>query len=219
MSSGNAFELQSFGGRSHVETDLADTEHGAFGVPWQDEPHRSGSVLVFVADESQQENAVWVGVDKETNCPCRASGEQDSVATFSVIKRRLGPALCMTVHRAGVLVNGLPALDFSVLRPRDSLVIAPGIHSYVTERVRPYVGTPAQELIGKKCPFCRIPVTNDTRIVTCRCGVVYHHETEASHGAIAEKDRLNCLSKIRLCMSCSRPVTLEEYLVWDPGTL
>jgi hypothetical protein len=189
-------------------------------LPWQDEePQRSGSVLEIVADESNPDNAVRVGVDTETHCPCRVSCEQDSVATFAVIKRRFGPALCMTAHRDGVLVNGLPALDFTVLRPRDSLVIAAGIHSYVTERIRPYVGAPSPEQISEKCPFCRIPVTIDTRIVTCQCGVVYHHETEESHPAIDEKDRLNCLSKVRVCLSCSRPVTLEEYLVWDPGTL
>ena len=74
-------------------------------------------------------------------------------------------------------------------------------------------------MIGMKCPFCKIAITADARVATCRCGVVYHDETAESHPEIPEQDRLNCLSKVRACLSCSRTVTLEESLVWDPGTL
>lgn len=218
MSNGSVIELHSYVG-SHAWPDVADGDGAIDDLPWQDEPSRSESVLQFVADKSNPANSVWVGVDEKTNCPCRVSREQDLVASFTVIKRPLGSALCMMSHRPGVLVNAIAALDVTVLLPRDSVVITPGIYSYVTERIRPHVGAPFQELIGKKCPFCRIPVTADTQVVTCRCGVVYHHETEASHGAIVEKDRLNCLSKVSVCLSCSRPVTLDEYLIWDPGTL
>jgi hypothetical protein len=218
MFNGSTFELHSFVS-SDGRWELNEAAEGMSGLPWQDEPHRSESVLEFVTDESNPDETIWVGVDKKTNCPCRVSGEQDRVASFAVINRRLGPALCMTSHRPGLLVNAIPALDMTVLLPRDSVVIAPGIHSYVTERIVPHVGAPSQAMIGKKCPFCRIPVTNETHVVTCRCGVIYHHETEESHGAIDEKDRLNCFSKVSVCLSCNRPVTLGEYLVWDPETL
>lgn len=219
MTNRSTFELLTFLDRPHAAPESANGDPGMPGMPWQDDNQRSKAVLEFFVNEREQDHAIRVGIEKGTGCPCPVTDQQDSIAGFAVIKRRLGSALTMTTHRGGVIVNGLPALSFTVLLPRDSVVIAPGVHSYVTERIRPYIGAPLPESIGVKCPFCRIPVTHDTRVVSCRCGVVYHHETEESHGAINEKDRLDCLSKIRVCLSCSRPVTLEESLVWDPETL
>jgi hypothetical protein len=216
MPAQNTYELHSYFTNLDSSANSISGDRELFELVWQDEMQRSLSVLELPADHRE---SVPVGIDENTNCPVRCHREQDLVVSFAVAKRRLGATLSMTVHRDGVLVNGILVLRFAVLSPRDSIVIAPGVHSYVTERIRPYVGTPSQDQIGLKCPFCRIPVTNDTRIVTCRCGVVYHHETEESHEAIGEDDRLDCLSKVRVCLSCSRPVTLQEYLSWDPNTL
>jgi len=96
-------------------------------------------------------------------------------------------------------------------------VISPGVHTYVTQRIRPHVGPPLPSMIGQKCPFCRIPIDKDTSVVSCRCGVVYHKETAESHGHVEAADRLNCFEKVRACLSCNRPVTLNESLVWDPS--
>src|SRR5205823_5172789 len=78
---------------------------------------------------------------------------------------------------------------------------------------------PAGELVGKQCPFCRIPADTTTRVVTCRCGVLYHHETAESHPHVSEGERLKCFEMIRACLSCGRPVTAHDYLVWDPASL
>jgi hypothetical protein len=120
-----------------------------------------------------------------------------------------------------VLVNGIPALDLTVVFPRDSIVLAPGIHSYVTQRISPHVGRPLQEHLGLRCPYCTIPITDETRIAVCRCGVAYHHEPPAPEADRNGDDteRLDCLSNVRACLSCGRPVALQQFLVWDPSTL
>lgn len=221
MTSQSVFELHSFVGSSAAGSDQGGEEEWLAGTPWQEElvnQSPSAAVIQFPVEEGL--DAVWVAIDEATGRPCRAGDGQDAVAGFTVIKRRLGLALAMTTaDHAGVLVNGLPALRFTVLSPRDSVVLSPGMHSYITERVRPHVGAPTEPMIGLKCPFCKIAVDADTRVAACRCGVLYHAESAESHPAIAEEDRLNCLSKVRACLSCSRPVALEEFLVWDPGEL
>ncbi len=222
MTSQSVFELHSYAGHLAAGLDQADDDWLAV-MPLhtdQEDQRPSAAVLQFSVDESLDAGAVWIAIDKATGCPCRVGDQQDAVASFAVIKRRLGLALSMTTaDHAGVLVNGLPALGFTVLSPRDSVVLSPGVHSYLTERIRPHVGAPTEAMIGVRCPFCKLAITGDTFVATCRCGVVYHDEDAESHPAIPEEDRLNCVQKVRACLSCSRPVTLEESLVWDPGTL
>jgi hypothetical protein len=112
----------------------------------------------------------------------------------------------------------LPALPLCVLAAKDALVLGPGLHSYVTERVIPYVGPPPAAFLGQRCPACRIPFDETTRVATHRCGVAYHAETEESHSDVAPDDRLQCIEKVQSCLSCGRRVTLVEELVWDPAT-
>jgi hypothetical protein len=143
------------------------------------------------------------------------------MVSFVIGQRRSNRLLMMLPHHDAVLVNGLLALALTVLAPRDSIVIASGIHSYVTERIRPHVGSPLRRHVGLRCPYCTIAITEETRIAVCRCGVAYHHEPVATDRDRkgGDKERLDCLPNVRACLSCGRPVALEEYLVWDPSTL
>ncbi len=165
------------------------------------------------------QSLVWVGADPATGQLCAVQDDAASVAGFTVVHRRLGPALGMVSCSGGVLLNGIPAIGFHVLGPRDSLVLWPGALSFVTERFEPYVGPPLAAHLGQRCPYDKIEIAKDTRVVTCRCGCVYHWETMESHPDIKDEDRLNCLEKVRLCLSCNRPVTLAPVLVWDPSEI
>jgi hypothetical protein len=138
---------------------------------------------------------------------------------FRVVSRRLSQHLAMVALRPGVSVNGLDALPVSILGPRDTVTLGASSLCYVTARIRPHVGPPAAEHLGMRCPVCRIKVEKSTRIVTCRCGAVYHFETAESHPHLQEQDRLKCFEKIKVCLSCQRPVTVKEYLEWDPREL
>ena len=188
-------------------------------LQWTQSDETCASILEVKFDDSDDQNLIWVGIDEVTNCPCRIDQESNSIVGFKPVQRKMGNALAMCVRRDAVLVNGFRALSFSVLSARDSLVLSPGVHTYVTQRIRPHVGPPLNMMIGQKCPFCRIPITEDTQVVSCRCGVVYHNETEESHADVDVSDRLNCFAKLRACLSCNRPVTLNESLVWDPSML
>jgi len=221
MTDSSTFELHSFENSSLNSTEQSGVDLAFGGLAWNEETERKVSVLQFNGSDSEQGGPLWVGIDHQSGMPCRVHSPAGAVAGFSVVARRLSQALSMIspVEHAGLLVNGIPALRFSVLSPRDSVVLTHGVHSYVTERIRPYVGKPPKDMISMKCPFCKIPFSEDTQIVTCRCGVAYHFETDKSHPEIEEEERLNCLSRLQVCLSCSRPVSLEESLVWDPQTL
>lgn len=198
------------------ELHLAPLSSSIDELPWRDEPAVPRGDALRVVDS---DGVVWVRVDVSQSRLDRVAGSREAAAGFRVARRKLGAELAMLAPRDGVRVNGLPALPFTMLAPKDSVLLEPGYLAYVTERFRPYVGTTPRELIGKKCSFCRIPATETTRIVTCRCGAFYHSETVESHPNVSDEDRLKCLERIKKCLSCGRTVTLDEYLVWDPGTM
>ena len=176
------------------------------------------SIIPLRFDVDQPEFA-WVGADEKAGKLCSVQDEADSLAGFTIVHRALGPALGMVAKESGALVNALPALGFHVLGPRDCLVLASGIMTYVTERFYPYVGPARAKDVGLRCPCCRIEITSDTHVVTCHCGCVYHNETAQCHPKLKAEDRLNCFEKVRVCLSCNRPLTLDPVLVWDPGEI
>jgi hypothetical protein len=201
----------------HAITSVIESQHDGAELAWHDAQPSPRLPVLTVAEA---DGLVRVKVDPRDGRLGRVEGDGDAVVAFRVIRRRLGPSLAMVALREGAFVNGLPALALSVLGAKDSLVLAPGCVAYVTERIRPFVGTPADELVGKKCPMCRLPVDGKTRVVACRCGAPYHAETAESHPDVAEADRLRCIEKVKACLSCGRPeVTVKEYLVWDPASL
>jgi hypothetical protein len=185
-------------------------------LPWHDaaETERLASFKIALDHglrwiRFDAERCEWHGVDNAA----------EATLGLKVVQRKLGNELAVLTRDPSRLINGLPALPVNVVGTKDSIVLAPGWLGYVTERVKPHVGVPLLAHLNLKCPFCRIPVDDKTRIVTCRCGAPYHHETAESHPETAENDRLKCFEKVKTCLSCSRPITLQEHLVWDPATL
>ncbi len=181
-------------------------------LPWhetEESAESSAAPLVVGKDDGW----VWAKVDEqqvvEVSC-----AEQADVGLQSLVagkKKILGLLpLC-----PGVLVNAVPALPFSALTTRDNFLL-PGCIAYVTSRIQLFVGRPPQELLGKECIFCQIPVEKGTRVVVCHCGQAVHHESEDSHPDVAEENRLCCFEQVKNCLACSRTLTLEPYLLWDP---
>ncbi len=121
--------------------------------------------------------------------------------------------------RSGILVNGSPSLSFNVLTTRDSVLLRSGFIAYITSRVLPFVGKPTDDLLGKKCRFCGIPIEKNTRVVACACGQPFHHETAESHPEIgSEQERLGCFEKVSKCLTCGKDLAIEPFLLWDPGS-
>ncbi len=202
------FELHTLADKSEAPADIAAS-------PWAEQQPPASYAEATIAPDDQ---LVWVRLNKTNEGLSRTRNRDEAVAGFRVVRRRLGSALAMIVQGEGVLVNGVPALPLAVLSVKDSVVLGPGRHFYVTQRLQPYLGPPPQHVLNKPCPFCQIPITDDTRIYLCPCGAPYHYETAESHPQVEASERLNCYAKIEKCLSCGRRLTLEEFLEWDPAT-
>lgn len=213
----NQFELHSFPTMQSA-ADTTDTFDFS-ALNWRDDQRQRAGILALDFANAPAER-ISVSVNRDLRELRTNKATRRAVAEFHLVQRRFGPALAMIPRESHVLVNGVPSLSVHVLSARDSLVLAPGIHTYVTQRVRPYLGPPTEEMLKQKqrCPCCRIPLDKETQVVTCRCGVAYHRESAESHPDVAEEDRLNCFEQIRVCLSCKRPLSLKESLVWDPST-
>jgi hypothetical protein len=201
-------------GRFELHALVAEAAPDVAASPWADSTPVVSQAEVSISGE---EALVWARLNKTNDGLSRTRDRDEAVAGFRVVRRRLGSALAMVVRGEGVLVNGAPALPLAVLSVKDSVVLAPGRHFYVTQRLKPYLGAPPSGVLNKPCPFCQIPITDDTRIYLCPCGAPYHHETAESHPQIEENERLNCFAKIEKCLSCGRRLTLDEFLEWDPA--
>lgn len=183
-------------------------------LPWHEtgESAESSEAPLVV---SKDDGWVWAKVNETTRHIVKVGGpEEADVGLHSLVvgkKRVLG---FLPLH-PGTLVNALPALPFSALTTRDNFLL-PGCIAYVTTRIQLFVGRPPQELLGKACNFCQIPVEKGTRVVVCHCGQAVHHESENSHPDVAKEDRLCCFEQVKSCLACSRTLTLEPHLLWDP---
>jgi hypothetical protein len=204
--SGSTFELHPVSFRA-AQADGPDESAWPTAAPPPAQPIRvpADGQIVWVAQQAGPE-------------PLRRVGRAvDADAGFCQVRRRQSGVLAMIVQRHDILVNGRPALPLSILSARDAVVVGPGVHAYVTERYKPYIGAPTGPLTGKPCPFCRIPFTPETQVVTCRCGAAYHYEVVSPPGPDGEQEPLRCVTRIRQCLSCQRELSLEEHLEWDPS--
>ncbi|MEA1950846.1 MAG: hypothetical protein U9N87_05645 [Planctomycetota bacterium] len=186
--------------------------------------------------DSEQKQTKWgmsIGVDDGTvwvragrTGQLQQVDERDAaILGFRVIQYGFSAALAMRTLSSQTMVNGLPALNFSVLRTRDSFMpTAESRHIYyVSERFTPYVGPPTDEILASKqvCPCCLIPFDSQssTIVATCKCGLAYHKESPESHPDLDDSERLDCFGQIGTCSKCGRELTTQPSLAWDPQEL
>lgn len=209
MAGMNQFEL-------HYAGAGLDEAEDAVSFPWEQQ-QKPESKAAFTIQGN--DGTVWAALKEKTGQLKRVDSPNEADFGFCVLKRRFSTDLAMLTRRHDVLVNSLPAMKLTMLGTKDSLRLAAGQMFYVTERVNPYIGKATAEHVGKKCPFCRMPITEDTHVATCRCGAVYHHETADSHPDLTDEDRLDCVDKVQTCLACGHELKLEEHLLWDPAEL
>jgi hypothetical protein len=200
----------------HAHRIFPDAHDRGVAIPLLDSADGGVERSVPVLLVPQADGLIWMKFDDDTGRMARVEAKADARVGLKVVTRRLTAELAIVKCGKEIRVNSLPAGLVQMVGTRDSITMAPGWLCYVTERVKPHVGLALKEHIGVKCPFCRIPIDANTHVVTCRCGAIYHHETEESHPASAEADRLRCIEKIRTCLVCGREVSTKEHLVWDP---
>lgn len=200
----------------HVARFGSDPPYDSTSSPWNRGKQESSLQPLSIAESA---GLLWFAPNPKSQSLKRVPKRKDATVGFRFVRNRGKPALAMLPNTDGVLVNGRPALPLNILAVKDCLVLGHAVHAYVTERVRPYVGPPPESLIGKPCPFCRIPFTADTIIATCRCGAAYHYEQPTDETKANPDEILRCFEKVRQCLACGRQLTLEEHLEWDPAKL
>ena len=188
-------------------------------LPWcesQPSPEISSLPLVVGADDG----LVWAKADEGAEGRIQKVASPDEAdAGFCFLALGRKNYLGLVSLRSTILVNGAPSLSFAVLTTRDSILLRPGHLAYVTTRVNPFVGRPSDDLLGKKCRFCSIPIDDSTQVVVCPCGQPFHHETPESHPETSEEERLGCFDRVKKCLACGKDLALEPFLVWDPGSV
>jgi hypothetical protein len=186
---------------------------------WQDLPHQPNRPAEFRPPfvVHREQRVVLAKLDYPSGTLCNVQDAKDADVALQIADRRFMSHLVVIPLGRSLLVNGVPALKFSALSPRDSLLFSPGALFYVTERIEPHVGPPLPHMLGQKCPCCQLPMEQSSVCVSCKCGLIYHHETETSHPDLPADDRLNCFSKLKNCLACKRELTQEPYLAWDPS--
>jgi hypothetical protein len=188
-------------------------------LPWK---ANQIACLESVLDIGGPQRLVWVGAEGASLKT--VEGPDQAIFGLRVVPGRFSTQLALVVLGDELLVNGVPALRLAMLGSQDAIcVVHVGLMLYVTERFRPFVGVPSEDsdLVGQLCPACTIEIqaAPSTRVVTCRCGAVYHHETEESHPDRLPSERLNCLEMTKICLRCKQKLATEETLLWDPATL
>ena len=189
-------------------------------LPWcESQPSREISSLSLVV--GADDGLVWARADEGAGGRIQEVGSPDEAdAGFCFLALGRKNYLGLVSLRSGILVNGAPSLSFAVLTTRDSILLRPGHLAYVTTRVNPFVGRPSDDLLGKKCRFCSIPIDESTQVVVCVCGQPFHHETPESHPEVSsEEERLACFNRVKKCLTCGKDLALEPFLVWDPGSV
>ena len=186
------------------------------GLPWTiGEGSRRPEPLAIGASDG----LVWAQIDEESGALEKVGGPESARIGLQVVARQLTEDLVMLRNHGEILVNGMPALKLSALRPKDAVLLAPGRLFYVTQRVQPHAGAPTADMLGTACPFCTVRIKAGTVVATCVCGAIYHIESEESHPQVPPKKRLSCIQKVKTCIDCHRELTLESRLIWDPEVL
>ncbi len=163
----------------------------------------------------------WVDLDPHTRELRRVAAGGPPLAGFRYEQTASSDQLVLFAKHDQVRVNGIRPLPMAVLETKDLIRLGPQSLFYLTERVTPYSGPPTDAMIaaGVRCAFCRLAFDKSTHILTHQCGLAFHDESEETHPEIPESDRLQCASRLAVCLGCKTPLSREPYLVWDPASI
>ncbi len=104
-------------------------------------------------------------------------------------------------------VNGFPVAPLSLLRSGDQILID-GHLFYIATYCRPPIVHATDDHIGKECPLCRGPVDHDDLVYVCPCGCGPVHSKSAVRPS--PEQTLECVTLLRECAACKRPLILVE---------
>jgi len=106
-------------------------------------------------------------------------------------------------------LNGSAVPRLALLKVADQLQLDARAVLHVTEYRRAGAVSVTPELVGNPCGVCRLPLTAETTVVVCTCGLPLHLEGPPKPAG----ERLECAL---LGCSCGAEVRLESGHVWEP---
>lgn len=184
-------------------------------------------IIEPVADTAQQIDANelhTVAVDSElcsldvdtfaSTLKLEAQRENCSVHGRALLLEVLGAGagaelLMQTPGALGVRVNGARPPCITPLVVGDQVQLDDAV-VHVTRHRHLEAGPPSEDLVGRRCGVCLVPIATHTTVVQHDCGQVLHLEPES----VPEEDRLECA--LFGCPQCEEPVSLECGLVYQP---
>ncbi len=188
-------------------------------------PDRSFHLLIEAVDAAQPDAALvgsmevpeeGVAVlelsgDTPRLVPCDAAMPEDFELAFSVA-RYDGRAhlVALPGHRCRALLNGDKPPPFDVLELGDEILLE-SLRLHVSLHLRPYVGPPRHEDVGRECPVCRVPIERegDDAVVIHVCphcdGIVHLRATLEG-----ESEPLECIALSSSCPTCGNPILAED---------
>ena len=106
-------------------------------------------------------------------------------------------------------VNAEAAPRVVLLRERDQFQFDDSCVFHVTIFHRPQTGPAPADKVGKPCPICLAPFTDEPNSVCyrCQCGTVLH---------LKDPSGLECAQAVHDCPHCHQPVALKEGYTWLP---
>lgn len=195
-----------------------------FGSGDQPQPSTSGESraapdLSYLALPS--DSPVWLGLDSAGQ-PSLSAGDTRAKTSLCCLEpvyhteRPLLVFLCPGSDRqqpSRPRLNGQPAPAVAVLGIGDQLQV--GSHVlHVTIYNQPVIGPATDELVGRDCAYCRLPVAANATIYHCPCGAILHSEAEAGDSA---DEPLRCLQNVTLCPTCQESIHLEKGYLYEPA--
>ena len=123
--------------------------------------------------------------------------------------------LVLIPERRCAWVNGQPAPPVLLLNEKDEVSFDRNGEwiCHLTLFNLSVIGSPDTDMVGKKCPVCRMEINRDTDIYVCfRCGQAIHCEEE-EQGA----ERFTCARLSTKCPICETPINLKSGYSYIPA--
>lgn len=147
--------------------------------------------------------------------PVAHAGSDQSASAACVFEpvKVAGRARLLLLSPAGLhaRLNGAAVPALALLRVGDQLQLDGRVVLHLTEYRRAGAVSPSAELVGSPCGVCRLPLTAETSVHICSCGLPLHLEGPPK----PESERLEC-ALFGDCPSCGSEVRRESGHVWLP---
>jgi hypothetical protein len=149
----------------------------------------------------------------------RFSGDLNNLFVIQPLWEKSPPRLfILSSGNEYPLINGVSAPPVALLHIKDEILFTKDckIVGHVSLYIRPRIGSPPVQRIGKKCPICRSEFKTNCITYTCLvCSQVVHCEGTG----ISNDNGLNCAEISKRCPTCKQPIYRDPGYIYFPEFL